>query len=80
MDVVARSGTSLFFSPEPTAVTPEIRSAMKDAMLLASHAGHGYPVHPTRGTTPTEWKFSYPGHVDKTYNWCGPEGVSPFEV
>jgi alpha-galactosidase len=80
MDVVARSGTSLFFSPEPTAVTPEIKSAMKDAMLLASQTGHGYPVHPTGGTTPTEWQFSFPSHVDKTYNWCGPGEVPPFEV
>ncbi len=80
MDVVARSGTSLFFSPEPTAVTPAIKSVMKDAMLLASQAGQGYPEHPTRGTTPTEWRFSSPHSADKTYNWCGPEGVSPFEV
>jgi alpha-galactosidase len=80
MDVVARSGTSLFFSPEPTAVTPAIQSAMKDTMLLASQAGQGFPEHPTRGTTPTEWRFSNPLRIDKSYNWCGSEGVSPFEV
>jgi alpha-galactosidase len=80
MDVVARSGTSLFFSPAPAAVTPEIKSAMKDALLLASQGSSGSPLHPTRGTTPTEWQFSSPRRVEKTYDWCSSEGVSPFDV
>jgi alpha-galactosidase len=80
MDVVARTGTSLFFSPDPTAVTPETKAAMKDAMLLASQGSRGYPPHPTRGTTPSDWQFSSPGKVEKTYDWSGPEGVSPFDV
>lgn len=80
MDVVARSGTSLFLSPEPTSVTPEIKSAMKDAMLIASQEGIGFPVHPTTGATPAEWQFSKPARIDRRYEWCGSEGVSPFEV
>jgi alpha-galactosidase len=80
MDVVARSGTSLFLSPDPSAITPEIKSAMRDAMALSAQAGQGFPVHPTSGTTPEVWQFSHPGHVEKTYDWCGPEGVSPFAV
>lgn len=80
MDVVARSGTSLFFSPAPNAVTPEARSAMKDAMFLALQDGCGFPLHPTRGTTPDEWQFSSPNRAQKRYDWCGPEGVSPFDV
>ena len=80
MDVVARSGTSLFFSPDPTAVTPEIKSAMKDAMLIASQEGSGFPLHPTEGTTPSKWRFSQPRSLDKSYNWCGSDGASPFEV
>lgn len=80
MDLVARSGTSLFLSPEPTSITPEIKSAMKDAMLLASQQGSGFPLHPTSGTTPGEWQFSSLGYADRRYDWCGPEGASPFEV
>jgi alpha-galactosidase len=80
MDVVARSGTSLFLSPDPAAITPEIKSAMRDAMALSAQSGQGFPVHPTSGTTPEEWQFSHPGNVAKTYDWCGPEGVSPFDV
>jgi alpha-galactosidase len=80
MDVVARSGTSLFLSPDPTAITPEIKSAMKDAMFLASQGGHGFPLHPTSGTTPSEWRFSSPNEVDRKYDWDGSEGTSPFPV
>ncbi len=80
MDVVARSGTSLFFSPEPASVTPEIKSAMKDSMALAAQSGSGFPLHPTCGTTPEEWQFVSPSHADRRYSWCAPEGVSPFPV
>jgi len=53
---------------------------MKDAILLASHQGIGFPLHPTTGTTPEEWQFSSLGYADRRYDWCGPEGTSPFEV
>jgi hypothetical protein len=79
MDAVARSGTSLFFSPDPTAITPEIKSALRDAMALSVDAGQSFPVHPTSGTTPEAWQFSHPA-VEKTYDWCGPDGVWPFAV
>jgi alpha-galactosidase len=75
MDVVARSGTSLFLSPDPAAMTPEVKSAMRDAMAISAQAGHGFPLHPTSGTTPEEWHFTHPIPVQKTYNWCGTEGV-----
>ncbi len=80
MDVVARSGTSLFLSPDPSAMTAEVKSAMRDAMALSAQAGGGFPVQPTRGTTPETWQFPHPGPVEKTYDWCGPSGVSPFDV
>lgn len=80
MDLVARSGTSLFLSPDPTSMTPEIKSAIRDAMFLASQGGHGFPLHPTSGTTPAEWRFMPPNAADRKYHWCGPEGTSPFPV
>ena len=52
MDVVARSGTSLFLSPDPAAVTPEVKSPMRDAMLIASQGSRGAPLHPTTGSPP----------------------------
>ena len=72
--------TSLFLSPDPSAMTPEIKSAMRDAMVLSVQAGPGFPVHPTSGTTPETWQFSGSGRVEKTYDWCGLEGISPFPV
>ena len=80
MDVVARSGTSLFFSPEPAAMTPAIKSAMRDAMEVAAQGETGFPVRPIEGTTPSEWQFLRSGHVSKKYDWCGPEGAAPFLV
>ena len=80
MDVVARSGTSLFLSPEPSAVTDEVKSAMRDAMLLVVDGSTGNPVDPTTSRTPAEWHFTSPAPVEKSYDWVGAEGVTPFDV
>lgn len=80
MDVVARSGTSLFFSPDPGAVTPEVKSAMRDALAIAQQSGSGAPVRPTSSTTPQKWRFTKPNIVERTYDWAGPHGVSPYDV
>jgi alpha-galactosidase len=80
MDVVARSGTSLFFSPDPAALTPEVKSAMRDAMAVSAQVGLGFPVHPSSGTTPEVWQFTNPNRVEKKYDWIGPEGVSFSDV
>ena len=80
MDVVARSGTSLFLSPDPAAITPDVKSAMRDAMAISALGGQGFAAHPTTGTTPEVWQFTHPGLVEKTYDWSGPDGVSAFDV
>ncbi len=80
MDVVARSGTSLFLSPDPAAITPEVKSAMRDALAISAEVGQGFPVSPTSGTTPEAWQFTHPSPAEKSYDWCGPAGVSPFDV
>ncbi len=80
MDVIARSGTSLFFAPEPGAVTPEIKSAMKDAFAIASSNAVGFPTNPLQGTTPSEWTYKQPTQIRRNYDWTGPNGTSPFPV
>ncbi len=80
MDVVSRSGTSLFLSPDPSAITPEIKSAMRDAMAVVSQNAYGYPTDPLQGTTPNRWKFERPVQVTRQYDWCGADGVSAFPV
>jgi hypothetical protein len=47
MDVVARSGASLFLSPDPSPLKPGIRPAMKDAIALSVQAGQGFLFDPT---------------------------------
>jgi len=44
MGVIARSGTSPPLSPDPRSVNAETRSAMRDAMTIASEAGEGVPA------------------------------------
>lgn len=80
MDVIARSGTSLFFAPEPGAVTPEIKSAMKDAFAIASSNASGFPTTPLQGTTPSEWTYKQPTQITRNYDWISPNGASPFPV
>ncbi len=78
MDVVSRSGTSLFLSPQPDAITPEVKSAMRDAMAIASQDAYGYPIDPLQGTTPNQWKFERPVPTARDYDWCGSDGASAF--
>lgn len=80
MDVVARSGTSLFLSPEPGAVTPETKAAMKEALAIVADGASGFPTNPLEGTTPSDWTFERPQQVTRSYGWVGPDGTSPFPV
>jgi len=80
MDVVSRSGTSLFFSPEPDAITPDVNSAMRDAMAVVSQNASGYPTDPLEGTTPGQWKFERPVQTTRQYDWCDAEGILAFPV
>jgi alpha-galactosidase len=78
MDVVARSGTSLFLSPEPGAITPEVRSAMKDALATAAQSAVGHPTDPWQSTAPDQWQFEAPHRTTKVYDWSGVGGASAF--
>jgi alpha-galactosidase len=80
MDVVARTGTTLFFSPEPGAVTPEIKTAMAEAFAIVAAGAAGSPADPLEGTTPGEWLFKQPKSLTKNYEWVGKMGTTPFPV
>jgi len=78
LDVVARSKTVLFISPDPSVVGSEQRSALKEAVeLLISNAGAAEPASLFHGTTPEVWRF---GSQEKQYSWSGDEGSSPFAL
>jgi len=80
MDVIARSGTSLFLSPDPRSVTAETKPAMREAMALAAAGGEGNPVNGIEGTTPEAWEFRQPERAERTYAWSAPDGTSSFLV
>lgn len=79
LDVVSRSGASLFVSPGAGAVGPEQIAALKDAFLLVRDS-HGYAEDWLDTTTPQQWRFhSVPG-APTQYDWFGATGSFPFPV
>ena len=76
LDLVARSGTALFVSLAPDAMTPEIEADLRAALTLAA-AGPplGEPVDWLETNCPAAWKLS--GKVAH-YRWLSEDGASPF--
>ena len=76
LDLVARSGTALFVSPDPAAVNAEPRQAIQRGFAAAAHAQElGEPLDWMETTTPGRWRID--GEL-VDYDWYGPEGASPF--
>jgi alpha-galactosidase len=76
LDLVARSGTALFVSPDPKALNPETRAAIKRAFAAAAHSQPlAEPLDWMETTTPGRWRIQ-----DRTvdYDWYGTEGATPF--
>jgi alpha-galactosidase len=73
LDLVARSGTTLFVSLEPEALGAEQRRDLKLALALAAQP------HPL--AEPLDWQHSvYPARwrlmgQEKNYDWVGPDGA-----
>jgi alpha-galactosidase len=79
LDLVARSGTSLFISPQPEAIGPEQKSAIKEAFQwTASSAGFAEDWY--ENTTPQRWRFHSAKMVKRSYDWFAQEGAFPFSV
>lgn len=76
MNVVAQTGTSLFLSPSPDAITPEAKSAMKDAMERVIEQAGAYPQQPTSSTTPQVWALGRNTSQTRNYDWTA-DGASP---
>jgi len=78
LDVVARSKTALFISPDPSVVGPDQKNALRNAfLLLASDADPAGPASVFHGTTPEIWRSK---GGEKQYAWSGAEGASPFPL
>jgi alpha-galactosidase len=76
LDLVARSGTTLFVSPDPAAVNAESRQALRRAFAVAARPRElAEPLDWMDTTTPGRWRID--GHAVE-YDWYGSEGASPF--
>lgn len=76
LSLLARSGTPLFVSLAPDAVSAETRDAVKRAFEHASQpAAIAEPLDWQQSSEPQQWLL----HGEKTnFQWFGPAGVSPF--
>ncbi|HEX3877211.1 MAG TPA: hypothetical protein VHW24_09505 [Bryobacteraceae bacterium] len=76
LDLLARSGTALFVSPDPAAVNSESKQALKRAFAAAAKPRQtAEPLDWMDTTAPSRWQID--GRVAE-YDWYGPEGASPF--
>jgi alpha-galactosidase len=76
LDLLARSGTALFVSPDPKAVNAESRAAIRRAFLAASKPQPvAEPIDWMETPTPSRWRIQ--GKIAE-YDWYGPEGGTPF--
>jgi alpha-galactosidase len=80
LDVLARSGTAVFVSPGEGALGPEQSAAMRAAFAMTAAGGAAArPRSWFEETTPGDWAEARTGgHLLLHYDWCGPEGASPF--
>jgi alpha-galactosidase len=78
LDLVARSGTVLMVSPQPAAIGPEQRDAVRAAFEIATSAPETIAADWYNNTTPDRWQFRPP--AEKNYNWYQESGAWPFEI
>jgi alpha-galactosidase len=80
LDLIARSGTALFISADPTKIGPEQKHAFRRAMQTALSGGDVEGCEPLDwlyNTTPEIWRF---GTQQITYKWSEELGANPFPV
>lgn len=79
LDVVSRTGSSLFISPGRGAVGPEQVTALKQAFLLVQQS-QGYAEDWLDSTAPQRWLFQSGQSRHAYYDWSGASGSFPFPV
>ena len=76
LDLLARSGTALFVSPDPAALNAESKQALQRAFAAAARPRElAEPLDWTETSTPGRWRIDGRA-VD--YDWYGLDGASPF--
>jgi alpha-galactosidase len=75
LDLVARSGTMLFVSLDPTALGTEQRRDLKAALALAAVPQPlGEPLDWQQTVYPSRWRLM---GRERTYDWVGEDGAGP---
>ena len=80
LDLVARSGTALFVSVDPTTRTDAVDADLAAALRIALDGGDPGGVEPFdwfSSPTPSRW---ISGGKVRTYDWLAPAGADPYEV
>ena len=80
LDLIARSGTSLFVAIDPALRSKEIAADLSAALRLALDGGTPGGVEPLdwmESTTPQHWRV---GGGAITYDWFPEAGADPFDV
>jgi alpha-galactosidase len=76
MDLLARSGTPFFVSPQPAAMGAEQKAALKKALALAvEERPLAEPLDWMATVCPSEWKL---GKNKVKLDWMPPSGSWPF--
>lgn len=78
LDLVARSGTVLLVSPQPAAMGPEQRDAVRAAFEITTGGSETISADWQNNTTPERWQFR--PAAEKTYDWYGDTGAWPFGI
>jgi alpha-galactosidase len=78
LDLVARSGSVLFVSPQPAAMGPEQREAVREAFEIATSGAETIATDWQNNTTPAHWQFR--PVVERNYDWYQNSGAWPFGI
>jgi alpha-galactosidase len=78
LDLLARSGTVLLVSVQPTAIGPEQRDAVRAAFEIAVSGSETIAANWQSNSTPDHWQFR--PAVRKAYDWYQGTGAWPFRI
>jgi alpha-galactosidase len=77
LQIVANSGTVLLISPDPRAIGPDQKQALREAFALSARKPSSEPLDWTNARTPASWRSS---NATQAYEWILEEGESPFPI
>ncbi|HEY1579578.1 MAG TPA: twin-arginine translocation signal domain-containing protein [Terracidiphilus sp.] len=79
LDVIARSGATVFVSPDPPALGAEQKKAISEAFRIAAEGGAGASADDWFETiSPERWANPGASQEATRYRWCSQEGADPF--